>query len=130
MGDSRLNEDDDFEFRQNIHVAQFNGVMMDDEEAADYRQQFDAISKDFISSERQHFNPQNGSFYQWLTMRQMIDTIQQKWWSLFGQYWIVKNDKNDNDVKKMKWLMTGVIMVLWMYVEKMHHCIVMKCTLM
>ena len=52
VGDSRLNEDNDFEFRQNIHAAQFNGVMMDDEGAVDYRQQFDAISRDFISSER------------------------------------------------------------------------------
>ena len=40
-------------------------------------------------------------------MRSMIDTIQQKWWSLFGKYWIVKNDKNDDDIKKMNWLMTG-----------------------
>ena len=103
MGESRLNEDNDFEFRQNMHAAQFDGVMMDnDEGAADYRQQFDAISKDFISFERQHFDPQNGSFYQGLMMRSMIDTIQQKWWSL-----LVKNDKNDDDVKKMKWLMTG-----------------------
>ena len=109
MGESRLNEDNDFEFRQNMHAAQFDGEMMDNDEGmADYRQQFDAISKDFISSERQHFDPpQNGSFYQWLTMRSMIDTIQQKWWSLFGKYWIVKNDKNDDDIKKMKWLMTG-----------------------
>ena len=59
MDDSRLNEDNDFEFRQNMHAAQFDGVMIDD----DYRHQFDAISKDFISSERQHFYPQNGSFY-------------------------------------------------------------------
>ena len=40
-------------------------------------------------------------------MRSMIDTIQQKWWSLLRKYWIVKNDKNDDDIKKMKWLMTG-----------------------
>ena len=40
-------------------------------------------------------------------MRTMIDTIQLKWWLLFGKYWIVKNEKNDDGVKKMKWLMTG-----------------------
>ena len=62
MGESRLDEDNDFEFRQNMHAAQFNGVMIDDEGVADYRQQFDVISKDFISSKRQHFNPQNGHF--------------------------------------------------------------------
>ena len=51
-GGGWVNEDNDFEFRQNIHVAQFNGIMMDDEEVADYGQQFDTIFKDLISSER------------------------------------------------------------------------------
>ena len=32
--------------------------------------------------------------------------MRQKWWSLFGKYWLIKNDKNDDDVKLMKWLMT------------------------
>ena len=30
-----------------------------------------------------------------------------KWWSLCGKYWLVKNRRNDDDVKLMKWLMTG-----------------------
>ena len=31
----------------------------------------------------------------------------QKWWSLFGKYWIVKNEHNDDDMKFMRWLMTS-----------------------
>ena len=27
--------------------------------------------------------------------------------SLFGKYWFVKNERNDDDVKMMRWLMTG-----------------------
>ena len=34
-------------------------------------------------------------------------TFEQKWWSLFGKYWLVKNERNDEDVKVMQWLMTG-----------------------
>ena len=33
--------------------------------------------------------------------------MEQKWWSLFGKYWFIKNGKNDDGVKLMKWLMTG-----------------------
>ena len=32
---------------------------------------------------------------------------EQKWWSLFEKYWSVKNGRNDDDVKLLKWLMTG-----------------------
>ena len=106
-GDSRLNEDNDFELRQNIHAALFNDLLIDEEVTNNYRKQFNTISKDFISSERQHFDLQNGLLYQGLTRMLIIDSIQQKWWSLFGKYWIVENDKNDDDMKKMKWLMTG-----------------------
>ena len=31
----------------------------------------------------------------------------QKWWSLFGKYWLVKNAKNNDHTKLMKWLMAG-----------------------
>ena len=71
MGESRLNEDNDFEFRQNMHAAQFDGVMMDnDQGVADYRQQFDAISKDFINSERQQFRPTK-----WVSLSGAYDEI-------------------------------------------------------
>ena len=44
----------------------------------------------------------------------MLDSLQsemwmslQKWWSLFGRYWLVVNRHNDDDVKLMSWLMNG-----------------------
>ena len=80
-----------------------------------YRQQFDSVSKDFLSVEQFRVDPLNGSFYQCL--KDASDSaqfhnlypfaIELKWWQLFGKYWLVKNDHNDDDIKKMKWLMTG-----------------------
>ena len=69
-----------------------------------YRQQFDSISKDFLSAEQRRFDPEFGSFCPGFSSA--ISSMEQKWWSLFGKYWLVKNDKNDNDIKLMKWLMT------------------------
>ena len=57
-----------------------------------YRQQFDSISKDFLSAEQWRFDPEFGSFHQGLSSA--ISSVEQKWWSLFGKYWLVKNDKN------------------------------------
>ena len=31
----------------------------------------------------------------------------QKWWDLFGRYWLVLNRHNDDDTKLMGWLMNG-----------------------
>ena len=31
----------------------------------------------------------------------------QKWWCLFGKYWVIKNCYNNDDIKKMKWYMNG-----------------------
>ena len=98
---STLNEDGDFEFREDVRAALFD---VNDGEAN--RQQFDSISKDFLSSMSINFDPQRGSFCQNITVKSH-QTFEQKWWSLFGKYWLVKNERNDDDVKMMRWLMTG-----------------------
>ena len=38
---------------------------------------------------------------------QFRGSLEQKWWQLFGKYWLVKNQFNDDDCKKMNWLLTG-----------------------
>ena len=89
--------------RQAVRVAQTADDNIDNN--VSYRQQFDSISKDFLSAERENFDPILGSMYQWLTSQVLCS--EQKWWSIFGKYWLIKNERNDDDVKLMKWLMTG-----------------------
>ena len=101
---SALNEDLDLELRHNVCAALFN--MNDGDSDGAPRQQFDSISKDILSSMVQNFDPQPGSSRQNLNMRG-CQTFEQKWWSLFGKYWLVKNERNDYEVKMMQWLMTG-----------------------
>ena len=56
------------------------------------------IAKDFLSGEVGEL------FY---SLASILPMLQQKWWYLFGKYWLVKNGHNNDDVKLMKWLMTG-----------------------
>ena len=98
-----LNEDSGLELRQAVRVAQMADYNFDNN--VSYRQQFDSISKDFLSAERENFDPTLGSMYQWL--KSQVLCSEQKWWSIFGKYWLIKNERNDDDVKLMKWLMTG-----------------------
>ena len=91
----RLNEDLDFDLRQAIRSAQFADNVVNIE---GYRQQFDSISKDFLSSEQRNFDPEIGSFHQGLSTSLL--SMEQKWCSLFGKYWLVKNERN-NDVELM-----------------------------
>ena len=53
-----------------------------------------------------NFDPQRASFHQSINVKS-YQTFEQKWWSLFGKYWLVKNERNDDDVKMMCWLITG-----------------------
>ena len=101
---SGLNEDSDFRLRQDVHAALFN--MNDGDNDGAPRQQFDSILKDILSSMVQNFNPQRGSFHQNLNMKS-CHTFEQKWWSLFGKYWLMKNERNDDNIKMMQRLMTG-----------------------
>ena len=52
------------------------------------RQQFDSISKDFLSAERENFDPTLGSMYQWSTSQVLCSEA--KWWSIFGKHWLIK----------------------------------------
>ena len=90
-----LNEDLDFDLRQAIHSAQFADVV----NIEGYRQQFSGISKDSLSSKQQNFDPEIGSFHQSLSMSLL--NMEQRWWSLFRKYWLVKNERNDDDVELM-----------------------------
>ena len=58
-----------------------------------------------MSAERENFDPTLGSMYQWL-MSQVLRS-EQKWWSIFGKYWLIKSERNEDDIKLFKWLMTG-----------------------
>ena len=80
-----LNQDDDFDLRQSVRAAQ-NDNDTDDLEM--YRQHFDSISKDLLSAEQRRFDPEFGSFHQ--SLSSAILSMEQKWWSLFGKYWLVK----------------------------------------
>ena len=51
----RLNEDAGFELRQAVRIAQEADHNFDD--GVSYRQQFDSISKDFLSAEKEKFDP-------------------------------------------------------------------------
>ena len=53
-----------------------------------------------------NFDPQRDSFHDNINVKS-YQTFKQKWSSLFGKYWLVKNERNDDDVKMMHWLMTG-----------------------
>ena len=66
-----------------------------------WREQFDHAPKDLLSSLR-HFGCDNALD----SLRNKSWTKLQKWWELFGKYWLIANRHNDDDVKLMGWLMT------------------------
>ena len=68
-----LNEDSDFDLRQAIRSAQFADMV----NIEGYRQQFDSISKDFLSSEQRNFDPEIGSFREGLSTSLL--STEQKW---------------------------------------------------
>ena len=69
-----------------------------------WREQFDHASKDFLS----HLGDLSHD-YMLHSLRNMDDglTQVQKWWHVFGHYWLIINRHNDDDVKLMTWLMNG-----------------------
>ena len=86
---------DEYQHRYTLRQAQ---IGLDDQHRVLWREQFDSISKDFIAS----LDEETVSKLQ----SKLINRFQ-KWWSLFGKYWLVKNAYNNDDTKLMKWLMTG-----------------------
>ena len=69
-----------------------------------FREQFDHASKDFLSQLSEM------GYEHFLRCIKNTDDEQndvQKWWAMFGQYWLVLNRHNDDDVKLMSWLMNG-----------------------
>ena len=102
-----LNTDGDFQVRQNILFAntvldQYTTTQLD---VDSFRQQFDSLPKDLFTKEQLYIDPLNGSFFQSMQFRGFLE---QKWWQLFGKYWLIKNQFNDDDdCRKMNWLMTG-----------------------
>ena len=70
-----------------------------------WREEFDHASKDFLShlGDLSHDYTLHG-------LRNMDDELTQvqKWWHVFGRYWLIINRHNDDDdVKLMTWLMNG-----------------------
>ena len=67
-----------------------------------WREQFDHASKDFLSS--LGFNG-----YDHVVERLAGDELNdlQKWWDLFGRYWLCVNRHNDQDTKLIGWLKNG-----------------------
>ena len=74
------------------------GQVDDGERNALWREKFDSISKDFLSSLDNTIATVLGS--------RLLTKIQ-KWLSLFGKHWLMRNKYNNEDTKLMKWLMTG-----------------------
>ena len=109
-----LDLDEYFEIHENITVVY--SVLDSSNPFADalselpelyFRQQFDSLSKDFLSQMQIEFNPLKGSFIASLKssnhspMMGYCMSAEQKWRSLFGKHWLVKkNDLNDDDCKR------------------------------
>ena len=83
---------DDFEEYQNRYVQRQSQIGLDDRHQNLWHEQFDSISKDFIAS----LDEETVSKLQLKLMNRF-----QKWWSLFGKYWLVKNAYNNDDTKLM-----------------------------
>ena len=67
-----------------------------------WREQFDHARNDFLASLR-HDNRDDVL----KALKCEIWTKLQKWWELFGRYWLIVNRHNDDNVKLMGWLMNG-----------------------
>ena len=67
-----------------------------------WREQFDHAPKDFLSSVC-HDNRDNVLD----SLHNSVWTRLQKWWEIFGKYWLITNRHNNDDVKLMGWLMNG-----------------------
>ena len=69
-----------------------------------WREQFDHASNDFLS----HLGDLSHE-YMLHGLRNMDDELTQvqKWWHVFGRYWLIINRHNDDHVKLMTWLMNG-----------------------
>ena len=81
-----LYEDTGFELRQAVRIAQTADANFDNN--VSYRQQFDSIFKDFLSAERENFDPILDSMYKCLASQVLCS--EQKWWSVFGKYFFDK----------------------------------------
>ena len=88
-------------FKSRISCQDLRAVNMGQEHEVDriYRQQFDRISMDYLSQLSLNFDPECGSLLQGIKITSH-HTLKQKWLSLFGKYWLVKDMQNDTDVKK------------------------------
>ena len=89
---------EDFDEYQHRYTLRQVQVGLDDRHRDPWHEQFDSISKDFIASLDEEIVSK--------FLSKLINRFQ-KWWSLFGKYWLVKNAYNNDDTKLMKWLMTG-----------------------
>ena len=67
-----------------------------------WREQFDHCDKDFLLS--LHHSSRN---FLITSLQAKSWTKAQKWWEVFGKYWLISNHHNNDDVKLMNWLMNG-----------------------
>ena len=89
----------DEQFSHRYHVRQVQ-VGANWQTLIPWTEQFDSISKDFISTLSEDESLLD------LFKAKCINKLQ-KWWCLSGKYWPVKNLYNDDNSKLMKWLMNG-----------------------
>ena len=68
------------------------------------REQFDHVSKDFLS---QFGELGYEHFLRCIKNTNDEQNDVQKWWAMFGRYWLMLNRHNDDDIKLMSWLMNG-----------------------
>ena len=86
---------DDEEYRC-CHLHHFGNQVQQHCNNPEWREQFDHASKDFLSS-----LGHNSYEYMMNELKSECLTRVQKWWDLFGRYWLVLNRHNDDDTKLM-----------------------------
>ena len=93
---------DNEEYRSR-HLHHFGNHAQQHRNDPEWREQFDHASKDFLSS-------LGHNRYECMmnNLKSECLTRAQKWWDLFGRYWLVLNRHNDDDTKLMGWLINGV----------------------
>ena len=92
---------DDYEHRHRLRAAQI-GMHEEMQPNPVWREQFDHVSKDLLSSLKH-----DGHDFLLKNLEASLWNEVQKWWELFGKYWLAKNRHNSDNVKMMGWLMNG-----------------------
>ena len=98
LGRRLIYDGEQFEDRYQLRVTRLHAQQC----APLWREQFDHAAKDYLSS-LHHADSEH--FVKSLCNKSW--TKIQKWWEIFGNYWLISNCHNNDDIKLMSWLMNG-----------------------